>query len=174
MGFIFETERLGVRKFETRDAEALYSIHLDDAVAKWFPNECYKDIEEAKGAIDFYIKRVDEKRLPYVLAVELKESGELIGDSGVSAVEGKENEVEIGYVISKRHTGKGYATELVRAVSEFMASTFSAKVIYGRVIRGNDASARVLENSGFTFLGEDHGASDDPYGNGMLVYRKDT
>ena len=68
---------------------------------------------------------------------------------------------------------QGYATELVKAVSGYMASRFDTKVIYGRVVHGNAASVKVLEKSGYQFVREESGAEDDPYGNGMLVYRKD-
>ena len=40
-------------------------------------NESYADMEETKEAIGFYIDCVNNKHLPYVLAVELKSTGEL-------------------------------------------------------------------------------------------------
>ena len=45
--------------------------------------------------------------------------------------------------------------------------------LYGRVMRGNNASVRVLEKNGFIFVEEESGAEDDPYGNGMLIYKKE-
>lgn len=39
---------------------------------------------------------VNDKYLPYVFAVELKETGELVGDAGGNEVEGNWNEIEIG------------------------------------------------------------------------------
>jgi len=82
-------------------------------------------------------------------------------------------EVEIGYVISKSHCGKGYATEIVKAMTEYIVSTFGIRALYGRVMHGNDASVRVLEKNGYGFVTEEFGAEDDPYGNGMLVYKKE-
>ena len=174
MKYLLETEHLRVRAFEERDAAPLYAIHLDGEVEKWFPNERYADEAEALDAVRFFADCVNRQELPYVLAVELKETGELIGDTGINAADGKPEEVEIGYVISRECRGRGYATELVRAMSEFAAETFRIPVLYGRVVRGNDASARVLEKSGYVFAAEEFGAEDDPYGNGMLVYRRET
>lgn len=173
MEYIFETERLKIRKFVIDDARVLYQNHLEEEVKKWIPNESYADIEETKGAISFYIDCVNNKYLPYVLAVELKQTGELIGDTGVNEVEGNANEVEIGYGICKKYSGKGYATELLKAMTEFVISTFGINVLYGRVMRGNNASVRVLEKSGYIFVKEEFGAEDDPYGNGMLIYKKE-
>ena len=40
-------------------------------------------------------------------------------------------------------------------------------------MRGNNASVRVLEKNGYIFVAEEFGAEDDPYGNGMLIYKKE-
>ncbi len=173
MAKMFETERLVVRCFREEDAPELYENHRDDEVRKWFPNECYADPEEALDAIRFYAGCVNNGHLPYVLGVELKETGELIGDTGVSEVEGKPDETEIGYCIGQKYRGKGYATELLEAVSCFVSSRFGTKTIHGRVVHGNEASAKVLEKCGYRFVTEEKGAEDDPYGNGMLVYKKE-
>ena len=111
MEYLFGTEHLWVRKFETKDAGKLYENHQELEVRKWIPNECYEDLEEAEGAVAFFADRVSRKVLPFVLAVELKKTGELIGDTGINEVEGQPEEVEIGYTICKKHSGRGYATE---------------------------------------------------------------
>ena len=170
---ILETERLIVRCFRDEDARELYENHLDEDVRRWFPNECYANQEEAQDAICFFADCVRNRRLPFVLGVELKETGELIGDTGISEVEGKPDETEIGYCIGQKYRGKGYATELLKAISGYVGPGFDVRVIYGRVVHGNEASARVLEKSGYQFVREEFGAEDDPYGNGMLVYRKE-
>ncbi len=168
---MFETERLIVRRFRNGDAQELFENHRDDEVKKWFPNECYADLNEAQEAICFYADCVDKGHLPFVLGVELKETNELIGDAGISEVDGKPDEAEIGYCIGKKYRGKGYATELVNAMVRFVVSRFDMKVIHGRVVHGNQASVNVLEKSGFQFVEEEFGAADDPYSKGMLVYQ---
>ena len=76
MEYIFETRNLKIRRFEIQDAQKLYENHLEEEVKKWIPNESYADIQEAREAIRFYAECVNEKHLPFVLAVELKENGE--------------------------------------------------------------------------------------------------
>lgn len=171
MDYMFETKHLIIRKFKLEDTLYLYNHHLEEEVKQWIPNESYADIKEAQEAIEFFIECVNSRQLPYVLAVELKETGELIGDTGVNEVDGKINEVEIGYAICKKYSDKGYATELLGAMTDFVVSNLGMNVLYGRVMRGNNASVRVLEKNGFGFVEEEFGAEDDSYGNGMLVYR---
>ena len=171
METIFETEHLVIRKFSENDAKALYANHLEEEVKQWIPNESYADLAEAKDAIGFFLDCVKQEHLPYVLAVEEKKTKELIGDTGINEVEGRSGEVEIGYTICKRASGKGYATELVKAMTEFSFSKFGVKVIYGRVMHGNQASVRVLEKNGYTYEKEEFGAEDDPYNKGMWIYK---
>ena len=168
-----ETEHLVIRAFREEDAPKLYENHLDDEVRKWFPNECYADEEEALDAIRFFNECVENGRLPFVLGVELKETGELIGDTGISEAEGKPDETEVGYCVGLPYRGRGYATELLEAVSCYAASRFGFRVIYGRVVHGNLASVKVLEKNGYRFVREEFGAEDDPYGLGMLVYSRE-
>lgn len=171
MEYLFETKHLRIRKFTPEDTQRLYENHLEENVKKWIPNESYADIKETQAAINFYIGCVNNRHLPYVLAVELRETGELIGDTGVNEVENKIGEVEIGFGICKKYNGKGYATELVRAMTEFISATFGIHILYGRVLHGNNASVRVLEKNGYEFVREELGAEDDPYGNGILIYK---
>lgn len=172
MELFFETNHLRVRKFQMSDVQRLYENHLEDEIKIWIPNESYADVEETHEAIKFYIHCVDKKVLPFVLAVESKETGELIGDIGINEVGGNSNEVEIGYSICRKYCGNGYATELVKEMMEFAREEFMVNSLYGRVMRGNIASVRVLEKNGYSLLSEEFGAADDPHGKGMLVYKK--
>ena len=173
MEVYFETEHVLVRKLELEDAVRLYENHAEVKVKKWFPNESYADVSEAEDAIRFFGDCVEKNHLPFVLAVQLKETGELIGDTGVSEVEGQPNAVEIGYQICEKYSGRGLATEVLNAMTAFSFAKFNATISYGRVVHGNAASARVLEKAGYTFVNEEFGAEDDPYGNGMLVYKRE-
>lgn len=173
MEYLFETEHLRFRRFELSDAHKLYENHMEAEMKQWIPNESYKDITETKEAINFYMDCVNKRQLPYVLAIELKESGELIGDTGVNEVEGCDSEVELGYSICNQYSGNGYATETVIAITNYIESYFGIKTLYGRVMKGNIASVKVMEKTGYKYFEEVLYAEDDPYGKGMLIYRKE-
>ena len=55
----------------------------------------------------------------------------------------------LGYWLSENHTGKGYATEAVRAVIGFASSTCGASDIYAGVTHGNAPRIALLSRLGF-------------------------
>ena len=113
-----------------------------------------------------------QEQIPYVLAIVLLETDVLIGDIGVNKFWDGSGKVEIGYSICEAHQRHGYATEAVAAMSAFAAAKFPIGTLYGRVLYGNDASCKVMQKSGYCYLGTEAGAKDDPYGKGMLLYAR--
>lgn len=172
MHILFESPRLIFRTFERTDAQKLYLNHLEPDMKRWIPNESYADIAETERAIRFFSDCVAQMKLPYVLAIVFRETNALIGDVGINEVEGNPAEAEIGYSISDAYSGKGLATEAVRAMTDYAFRTFAINCLYGRVLQGNAASERVLIKSGYDFMNREAHAPDDPYGCGMLVYRR--
>jgi ribosomal-protein-alanine N-acetyltransferase len=57
---------------------------------------------------------------------------------------------ELGYCIGKEHWGKGYMTEAVRAVTEFIFRNTDYQWIQARCDSENYGSRRCLEKSGYT------------------------
>lgn len=47
MQYLFETERLRIRRFEMADAPFLYENHSEEALRKWLPNEYYENVAVA-------------------------------------------------------------------------------------------------------------------------------
>ncbi|GAB2572777.1 GNAT family N-acetyltransferase [Gracilibacillus alcaliphilus] len=83
MRYLLESEHLYFRRFEPSDAFKLYENHLETALKQWVPNEFYADISAAENAISFFNDCINRNTSPFVLAIESKLDGELIGDIGV-------------------------------------------------------------------------------------------
>ena len=64
---------------------------------------------------------------------------------------------EIGYHITKKVTGRGYATEAVRAFLPLMAETVGTDEVLGICLSENAASKRVLLKCGFDPVSEGPG-----------------
>lgn len=87
------------------------------------------------------------------LAVLLSDIGTLIGDLYVKIEHGA---AEIGYTLSKENTGKGYCTEAVSGLCDYLKD-MKVSMIKAEVDRNNTASIRVLDHTGFVFQGAEDG-----------------
>lgn len=145
---IFETERLLLREYNENDITILHSILSDAETMKYYPSPF--NLEQTKNWIEKNIKRYQEDGYG-LWAVCLKESNELIGDSGLvkQIVHGK-TEVEIGYHIDKKHWSKGYATEAAKGCMEYAFSHLNQEKLISIIDSNNKASIRVAEKNGFT------------------------
>ena len=145
-----KTPRLTITRFSTDMAQAVYENSQDDDTRLFVPDEVYNSVEEARAAIEFLMLRYDSTDGPFVYPVITNNEGKNIGYVQLCKLD--EGTLEIGYHIAKNFTGKGYATEAVKAFLSAMAKKLNIKEVYGICLAENLASVRVLEKCGFTQL----------------------
>ena len=63
--------------------------------------------------------------------------------------------VELGYYLRRDQWGKGFASELVKAVVSFAFTELGAHRVLARVDPGNPASVRVVEHAAFRLEGQE-------------------
>jgi RimJ/RimL family protein N-acetyltransferase len=78
--------------------------------------------------------------------------GRVIGDCGTLGWADPQGHVEIGYGIAAPYRGKGYGTEAVRALADWVAAEPGVTAVTAAVEVGNIASRRLLERLGFTLV----------------------
>lgn len=145
-----ETIRLRLRPFKQDDASAVFECwESDPDVARYMFWTSHNDIEKTKEWIAFEIGQI-EKSDWYRFALELKDTGELIGTALVYYEEELDG-WEIGYNLGKRYWGKGYATEAVKRVLEFAAEELLITEVVGRYAKENPASGNVMKKLGFQY-----------------------
>ena len=89
----------------------------------------------------------------YPMLLLRRHDGTHVGNSGVHAVDWNVPKCEIGYWIRSDQTGHGYATEAVRAISEWAFEHLAMRRIEARPDAENHASCRVLERAGYALEG---------------------
>lgn len=141
-----ETDRLILRRVRHDDFDELFPIHSDPEVCRYLP---YGPRDEAamKEAIE---KRVALAEMtpggePLFLAVELKETGEVIGEVLLFYHHEEWRQGELGYVFSPKFHGKGYAYEATRAFMDAAFDQFNLHRISARCSAANIASWRLME-----------------------------
>ncbi|WP_108484103.1 GNAT family N-acetyltransferase [Oceaniglobus ichthyenteri] len=105
------------------------------------------------GATEAFIARAqDPKRTTDTWALDGSASGlpEVVGIVSLERLE--RDQSEITYWIAPAFWNTGLASEAVRAL--IAARPQGARTLFGSVFQDNPASARVLTNCGFTYLGD--------------------
>ena len=159
-----ETTRLILRRMTKEDFDALHEILSDPVTMQHYPAPF--DESRTRSWITKNMKRYAE--LGFGLwAVILKETGELIGDCGIT-MQNIHGTIlpEIGYHIRKDHWRKGYATEAARACMDFIFEHTTFKRVYSYMKYTNAASYGVALKNGMELIEE----YDDPINTRTRVY----
>jgi RimJ/RimL family protein N-acetyltransferase len=147
---VISTQRLLLRTFSLTDVPVLFALSREPGMQRFIPDQVYRDERHAEEVVRalmaFTAQAPDPRVRPYVLAVDDKETGSLIGHVGLSAARGS---VEVGYAIAERLHGRGLATEAVSAASAWALGDLALSEVLGIVEADNIASCRVLEKAGF-------------------------
>jgi RimJ/RimL family protein N-acetyltransferase len=86
------------------------------------------------------------------LSVEDRETGELVGDVGLSPAEDEPDVIKIGYTMSPSFQRRGYATEAVAALVAYAFGTLGADVVRAYASAENLPSIRVAEKVGMQLV----------------------
>ena len=125
---MIETERLILREYTMGDFEALYEIVSDPETMQHYPAPF--DEDKTRSWIQWNLDNY--KKCGFGLwAVVLKETGEFIGDCGIT-IQDIDGEMlpEIGYHIHKKYWRKGFAKEAARAVRDWVFLNTQYDIIY--------------------------------------------
>ena len=168
---LLETDRLIITELTMDMAMDVHKNSLDEDTRRFVPDEVFETLEDAKETIEFLTSQYGKTEGPLVYALITKDDNTNIGYVQLVPIE--DNKWEIGYHVAKAYTGKGYATEAVKAFLPVMAARVGAEEVYGIRLQENKASGRVLEKCGFTVLFEGEGAyHDGTYSISKSVWRR--
>lgn len=135
---MIETDRLILREYVPDDFDALFEIVSDAETMQHYPESF--DEEKTRHWINWNL----ENYVKYgfgLWAVVLKETGEFIGDCGVT-MQNIDGEMlpEIGYHIHKKHWRKGFAKEAAGAVRDWVFLNTQYDTIYSYMKYTNTGS----------------------------------
>ena len=147
---LLETERLSLREMTQADYPSLCRILQDEQVMYAYEG-AFSDAEVQEW-LDRQISRYQERQFG-LWAVILKETGELIGQCGLTMQSWKDQEVlEIGYLFQRAYWHQGYATEAARACREYAFEALHADEVCSIIRDTNTASQRVAIRNGMAVV----------------------
>jgi RimJ/RimL family protein N-acetyltransferase len=145
-----ETPRFTIRQWKQEDAQELWVIMSDPRVHQ-FTGDSPWSFERTTKYIQLMLDKDFRTLEMFHGACVLKSSQEIIGFTGLNPYLPKQPELEWQFGVP--FWGRGYATEIGKAVIEAAFATTDILRIYGMVNPQNKASMRVMDKIGMTCLG---------------------
>ena len=147
-----ETERLILREYVQEDFADLKDVISDEETMKYYLKP-YDDAGVQKW-LDWSFSNY-EKHGFGLFAIELRETGEFVGDAGITLqpIDG-EWLPEVGYHVNKKHWRRGIASEAARAVRDWAFSNFEFDALYSYMASENIPSQATARSVGMTKLKE--------------------
>jgi len=146
------TERLHLREFNLRDAQAVFEILGREDVNEWLETDTLKSIKEAEARIQSRMNLFKDG-LGLRWAITLKENpSRVIGSCGYFSLRRGTQTVEIGFELHPDYWRRGMMSEAMQAILQY---SFSAQAlipvhrIEAIVIPSNIPSCRILHKLGF-------------------------
>jgi RimJ/RimL family protein N-acetyltransferase len=155
---VIETERLLLRRWTYADRDSFRHMVGDAEVMLHLHDLVPMSDAEADTSLAATIRRYDVGFGDW--AIELRASGEIIGESGLTPVDaggderfGGQGEVEIGWLLRPQHWGAGYAFEAASAVKQYAFGPLDMARLVAFVRPDNDRSQRLARKLGMQQTG---------------------
>lgn len=142
-----ETPNLRLRRFNLADAKKMAELESDPEVMRFTSSRVPQSFEQTQARLEALIHEQPSHSPLGVWAVELKESGDFVG--WFMLMKKRHVVPELGYMIVRRHWGKGYASEAARRLVEFGVRDLKLPAMIATTTQDNAPSKRVLEKLGF-------------------------
>lgn len=161
---MIETKRLQLREMTERDYDALYAVLADSDIMRHYPYTF--DEKRVRGWIAKNLERYQTFGFG-LWAVILRESGEMIGDCGITMqqIHGRICP-EIGYHIRADRQRQGFATEAASACRDWAFSHTPFRRLYSYMLADNLPSAATARAIGM----QQTDRYTDEDGSAILVY----
>jgi ribosomal-protein-alanine N-acetyltransferase len=144
-----ETERLVLREIAASDAPALFEIHGDAELMRWFGSEPLKDLEGAQKLVDLF---AGWRALPNPgvrWGLQVKGETALIGSCGLFNWNRNSRKCTLGYELGRAGQGKGYVQEAVRAALDWGFDRMDLNRVEAQIHPSNVASLKSIRRLGF-------------------------
>ncbi|HAT3869049.1 GNAT family N-acetyltransferase [Legionella pneumophila serogroup 2] len=145
-----KTSRLILRPWRQSDLESYFLINQDTKVLEFLPGSISK--EQINDFMQYQNQQLETRG--YMLwAVELQDTGELIGFTGLNYFDKPAHfspAVEIGWRLGSQYWGFGYATEGALAALDYGFNHLGLNEIVAFTVPDNLRSRKVMERIGMT------------------------
>lgn len=150
------TDRLVLRRYIPEDAEALHrEFGAKEEMTRYSGWDPYATPEMARETVERFIAAYEEPDF-YGWAIETE--ARLVGTIGAYDHDPATGSIEVGLSIARDCWGKGYATEALQRVLEYLTAEEGIQTVTAWCAAENVGSAKAMERAGMIRTGESPGA----------------
>ena len=140
--------RLRLREVRGDDAPALYEVHSDPVVMRYWSFPAWTRLDQAHARVEF-IRGQRARGEVFAWALADIDGDRLIGTVALFALDPAQRRAEVGYSLRSDRHGQGLASEALRAVLAFAFDELGLARIEADADPRNAPSCRLLERLGF-------------------------
>ena len=143
-----ETERLTLRPITLDDKNEVFEYRSNSDANKyqgWIPTNIL-DVETFIGKLS---EQINEPGTWFQFVIIENQSQKIIGDLGVHFFDTEGKQAELGITLNKDFQNKGYATESVKRVVDYLFKDLGKHRIITSIDPENKSSIRLVERIGF-------------------------
>ena len=144
-----ETDRLCLRNVAAKDADIMYDYRNNEICARYQRGQT-KDHQGITALIEKRSQDVMGVDAPFMVAVALKDTDEMIGEIVVMPEDGT---ISLGYTFSYKHHRKGYAFEALSALIDILHKHYPKWDFISFTEPMNEPSMALLKKLGYRDLG---------------------
>ncbi len=143
-----ETDRLILRRFKVEDAGDMFENWASDPeVTEFLTWPTHTDVEVTKNLLSDWVTRYEDGGY-FNWAMELKETGRVIGNISAIKINEKIEGADIGYCMSRAYWGRGLMPEALRAVMDYLFDEVGLNRVAACHDVNNPKSGRVMDKAG--------------------------
>ena len=146
---VIETERLILRNVAARDADSMFDYRNNEICTKYQRGQI-KELDGICRLIELRQNDVISVDAPFMLAVALKQSDEMIGEIVVKPENGT---ISMGYTLHYNHHRKGYAYEALTALMDLLHERYPFWAFICFTEPENEPSMALLKKLGYQDMG---------------------
>lgn len=162
---ILETDRLVLRRFTEADLVPFLAYRNDPDVARYQGWQVPYSEEDARVFVaEQMTMDPGQPGLWFQLALELKETGQMVGDCAFKISRFNERQAEIGYTVARPYQNRGLASEAVSRLLDYLLLELDLHRLYAITDCQNIPSVALLERLGLRREG--HFIQNVPSGHG--------
>ncbi|UTW65490.1 GNAT family N-acetyltransferase [bacterium SCSIO 12643] len=142
------TKRTVLRKMIPNDAESVFRYRSDKTTNK-YQGFIPETVEEVQNFISKIPEHINEPETWFQMVIIEIDSQRIIGDIGLHFYGNENKQVEIGCTLDKEYQNKGYASESLTSIMEYLFIELDKHRITGSIDPQNTNSAKLMERLGF-------------------------